>query len=162
MSKRKRRSRWFLRTLMLFIIVVLAIILFDLCNPKPPPTPTPTLKPTITATLKPTDVVPTLIPTKTLKPTRTPYPTFQPKTPTPAPPVVVVHTGYEEGWLHFREGPSLKYRPLWREGLGAVQENTILELLGCPDVQYPWVWVRYVGLDGYVYGEFVDPNICSR
>ena len=152
-----------LKLLLLVILVLLIWWLWNMLKPKPPVPPTPTVTkpvPTKTYTPTPTKPVPTVKPTKTPTPTRTPYPTKPPKTPTPSPPEVVVHTGYEGGWLHYREGPSLRYRPLWREGQGAVQEGTVLEFLGCPDVKYPWVWVRYLGMDGYVYGEYVVPDIC--
>lgn len=165
-SQRHRKrvlGRWLRVLLVLVVLVLLAWVVYQCTRPVPPP-PTPTVtKPvsTKTYTPTPTKVVPTPTFTKTPTPTRTPYPTKPVKTPTPAPPVVKVHTGYEGGWLHYREGPSLKYRPLWREKQGAVQEGTILEFLGCPDVKYPWVWVRYLGMDGYVYGEYVNPNLCK-
>lgn len=153
-----------------FFLFVLFLVVVFLCwflffQPKPPVvTPTPvitdicTLEPTPTKTLEPTK---TVEPTETLEPTATS--TLEPEpTKTPTPVMLIVHTGYENGWLHYRPGPSKSYIPLWVTGIGAVQEGTELKFLDCPNVTYAWVHVVYKGYDGYVYGDYLNQNPCLK
>ncbi len=147
----------------LIIIALVIVFWFVKCQPVPPE-PTPTRTPTkvvSTATYTPTKVKPTPTFTKTLEPTPTntkvPEPTF---TPTPTEFVLIVHTGYENGWLHYRPGPSKSYIPKWYTEIGAVKENTKLSFLDCPKVSYAWVHVTYKGYKGYVYGTYLNVNPC--
>ena len=149
--------------LALIIIVAIVIFWFVKCQPTPPPVITPTYTPT--ATLESTKVIPTVEPTKTEKPTLIPTSTLEPTiTPTSKPTefILIVHTGYEDGWLHFRPGPSKRHLPNWVKGIGAFKENTVLKFLDCPNVQYPWVHIAYEIYSGYVYGEYLDTNPCAK
>jgi hypothetical protein len=149
------------------IVIVLCVVTgfaLNYCD-KPPVTPTPTYTPTYTLeptlTFTPTKTQ-TVVVTETVEPvTPTVTATLKP-TYTPTPKQLVVHTGYEGGWLHYRPGPSKSYIPLWVTGIGAVQEETILGFVDCPDVDYAWVHVIYKGYDGYVYGDFLNYNPCVK
>ena len=149
----------------LIAVVLIAIIWLTQCQPTPPPKPTPTYTPTPTATLVPTDITPTTEPTKTEEPEPTITPTLEPtKTITSEPTefTLIVHTGYEDGWLHFRPGPSKIFLPDWVNGIGAFKENTVLKFIDCPPVTFPWVHIAYDIYSGYVYGEYLNINPCSK
>ncbi len=148
--------------LALFFITLIFILWLTMCQPTPPkPTPTPTkIVPTATFTPTKTEVV---ITETEVPPTPTFTPTLEPtETPTPEPTefVLFVHTGYENGWLHFRPGPGKFFTPLWVTGIGAVQEGTKLTFKDCPNVDYPWVHVVYKTHTRYVYGTFLNMNPC--
>jgi hypothetical protein len=147
----------------LIIITLVIIFWLAMCQPVPPnPTPTPT-KVVPTKTFTPTPTKEVVVVTETVEPTFTPTSTLEPtKTPTPTEFVLLVHTGYENGWLHYRTGPSKSYTPKWYTEIGAVQENTKLGFLDCPNVSYPWVHVVYKGYKGYVYGTYLNTNPCSK
>lgn len=143
-----------------FIVLIILVILFSiLCwfvGRPDKPVVTPTMIPT---TMTPTKtVIPTETPTKTLSPpTITPTST---KTPTPTPILLEVRTGYKDGWLHYRYGPSLKYYPQWKEKQGAVKEGTKLKFLECAGTKFPWVKVIYNNINGYVYGKYLNMDVC--
>ena len=157
-----KKGYWVLALLVIVILLMLCWLVE--CQPKPPnPTPTPTkTKPSPTATYTPTkEITPT--PTDTPEPTFTPTVTEEPtKTPKPTEFVLYVHTGYENGWLHFRPGPSKIFIPKWFLEVGALSENTEVGFLDCPPVTYPWVYVKYQKYLGYVYGEYLNVNPCSK
>lgn len=149
--------------LALIVIVVIAIFWLTQCQPTPPPKPTPTKTPT--ATLVPTVTKPTVTKTELPEPTNTPTPILEPtKTSTPKPTefTLMVHTGYEDGWLHFRPGPSKIFLPDWVNGIGAFKENTVLIFVDCPPVTYSWVHINYETYSGYVYGEYLNKNPCTK
>jgi hypothetical protein len=155
----------FIKIVLLVLLVVLAFLCwFMFFQPKPPivtptPTKTNTLEPTKTPIVK--TPTPTLVVTETVEPiTPTFTPTVKP-TKTPTPSMLIVNTGYKDGWLHYRPGPSKSYIPLWVTGIGAVQEGTELKFLDCPNVTYAWVHVVYKGYNGYVYGDYLNHNPCK-
>jgi len=153
--------------------VLVIMFLFMLWYLKHEPGPEPTVTPTLTSTMAP--IFPTLTPTNTATSTSTPEntqtPTIQPtetpivltpgvnETATPVPQMVMVSTGYQPGWLHFRECAGLRCRAQWW-GFGAVQEGELLEYVGCALAPFPWMKVIYQGRQGFVYSVYVVPNYC--
>lgn len=155
-------------TAIIFIMVFLAAVVLLMprsCvipdEPPPPPTdthaPTQTPLPTNTPTPQPTSTpLPTFTHTPTPEPTATPRPTAT-QTPEPTPVYLRVFTGWDLGHLHFRRGPSPRFLPLdW------LPEGTPLIFLRCFELYegFPWVEVVLDGVQGWVYSDYVFPEVC--
>lgn len=161
---RKRRNAF----MVALIIVVLALACWFVVWPEPEkPTATPTKTatvqpPTSTATAQPPTCTATQAPTEKATETATPAPTFT-ETPgpsaTPGPVLLKIHTGMDEGAAWFRTCPSVSCVSIYP--LNAPYEgSTLIFRQTASPAGFCWVEVEYGGVIGYVYGDYVRPDVC--
>jgi len=167
---------YYLAVTVLILSVALCALWYLLLRPAPPAPVTPTARPP-TATPAPTYTpIPTLAPptdTPEPLPTITQYPTpthtpLPPAPPTPTPQMILlVDTGWDLGYLHFRHGPSPRFLPIWP--IGWLPEGSRLIFLDCATLRpgFPWVYVGWVDEGGqtwygWVYSDFTDPVMCQE
>lgn len=155
--------------IVLLIIVCCVLALWQIRPDPPQPTPATTTLPAATSTPTPTATSPptnTPAPTKTAypTPTRTPEPSPAPtETPAPKPTdaILLVKTGWEDGSLHFRYGPSRSALPIWP--IGWLPEGTQLIFHSCEknEAGFWWTVVKYLDATGYVYSDYLNWDVCG-